>query len=204
MKNGAISSTMRKTRFILILAVFILASTAHLYAAASQCEWTDVKRIVAVGDLHGDYRAFIKILKGTGIIDDGLNWTGGKAHLVQIGDVMDRGPDAKKILDLLMKLEKEAKKAGGEAHMLIGNHEEMNIGDYSLDHEGYVTPSQFVSFLSDRYRKSQEKKFRKQIGGNAPEETESNSSPDGSLLPFWEKVLNDAQKDVTIRLEELM
>ena len=42
--------------------------------------------------------------------------------------------------------------------------------------------------------KSQEKKFRKQIGGNAPEETESNSSPDGSLLPFWEKVLNDAQK----------
>jgi hypothetical protein len=193
MRNDAISSMMRKTKTILILAIFILASVAHLYTADTQCEWTDVERIVAVGDIHGDYKAFIEILKGTGLLDDGINWTGGKAHLVQIGDVLDRGPDAKKILDLLMKLEKEAKEAGGEAHMLIGNHEEMNIGNIALDREGYVTPSQFVSFLSDRYRKSQEKKFRKQMGGNAPKETESDSSLEDGLVPFWEKIINETK-----------
>jgi hypothetical protein len=195
MRNDAISSTMRKTRFILILAVFILASVAHLYAADTQCVWTDVQRIVAVGDIHGDYKAFIKILKGTGIIDDGLSWTGGKTHLVQIGDVMDRGPDPKKIFDLLMRLDKEAKEAGGEVHMLLGNHEEMNIGDIALDREGYVTPSQFVSFLPDGFREKQEKKFRKELGNNPSKETESDSSLDGSLVPFWEKIIDEVRNE---------
>jgi len=195
MRNDAIRNTMRKTRFILILAAFILASVAHLYAADTQCVWTDIKKIVAVGDIHGDYKAFIKILKGTGLIDDGLNWIGGKTHLVQIGDIMDRGPDAKKIFDLLMRLDKEAQEAGGEVHMLIGNHEEMNIGDFALNRQGYVTPGQFVSFLPDGYRKGKEKKFRKILGINAPKETNPDSSLDGSLLPFWEKIIDEAKND---------
>jgi len=137
----------------------------------------------------------LAILKGTGIIDDGLSWTGGKTHLVQIGDVMDRGPDPKKIFDLLMRLDEEAKEVGGEVHALIGNHEEMNIGDIALDREGYVTPSQFVSFLPDKYRKSQEKKFRKELGNNPSKETESDSSLDGSLLPFWEKIIYEVRNE---------
>ncbi|HSM76675.1 MAG TPA: metallophosphoesterase, partial [Bryobacteraceae bacterium] len=47
--------------------------------------------------------------------------------LVQTGDVMDRGPDPRKIIDLLMRLESQAKDAGGRVHALIGNHEAMNI-----------------------------------------------------------------------------
>ena len=192
MRNNAILSTMRKTRTGLVLAVFILAFTVH-HSAGSQCEWDDVKRIVAVGDIHGDYEAFIKILEGTGIIDDELNWIGKETHLVQIGDVLDRGPDAKKIFDLLMKLEKEAKKAGGDVHMLIGNHEEMNIANIAFDREDYVTLSQFVDFLPNGYRKRLEKKFRKQLGDNHPKEPESDSSEDGSLRPFWEKLLDEVK-----------
>jgi len=193
MKNDAIRIMIRKTKTILILAVFVLASLVHLHAADTQCVWTGVEKIIAVGDIHGDYKAFIKILKGTGLIDGELHWTGEKTHLVQIGDVMDRGPDPKKIFDLMMRLEKEAEEAGGKLHMLIGNHEEMNIGDIAFDREGYVTPGQFVSFLPDGFREKQVKKFRKKLGDNAPKEIGLASSLDSSLMPFWENIINKAK-----------
>jgi hypothetical protein len=195
MKNGATGIMMRKTKTGLILSVLILFFLAHLYAADIKCVWTGVEKIVAVGDLHGDYKAFVKILKGTGLIDKELHWTGRKTHLVQIGDVMDRGPDAKKILDLLMKLEKEAEEAGGKVHMLIGNHEEMNIGDISFNRDGYVTPGQFVSFLPDDYREKEIKKIRKKLGQNAPQETGSDSYLDSSFRPFWEKIIMEAKNN---------
>jgi hypothetical protein len=193
MKNDAMRIRIRKTKTLLILAVFVLASLAHLYAADIQCVWTGIEKIIAVGDIHGDYKAFTKILKGTGLIDGKLHWTGGKTHLVQIGDVLDRGDYAKEILDLMMKLEKEAEEAGGKVHMLLGNHEEMNIGDIAFDREGYVTPGQFVSFLPDGFREKQVKKFRKKLGDNAPKETGLASSLDSSLMPFWENIINEAK-----------
>lgn len=191
MKNDAIRIMMRKTKTILILAVFILASLVHLYAADIQCVWTGVEKIIAVGDIHGDYKAFIKILKGTGLIDGELHWTGGKTHLVQIGDVMDRGDYAKEILDLLMKLEKEAKEAGGKVHMLLGNHEELNITGLIFNRGDEFTTRQLVSFLPDGYREKQVKKFRKKLGDNGPKETGLASSLDSDLMPFWENVLHE-------------
>ena len=49
---------------------------------------------------------------------------------MQTGDLLDRGTDGRKVLDLLMRLEGEARKAGGRVHALLGNHEVMNmLGD---------------------------------------------------------------------------
>jgi len=79
-----------------VLLTLVLALLRPCRADEIPCEWQGVDRVVAVGDLHGDYKNFVKILKGTGIVDDRLAWAGGKAHLVQIGDVMDRGPEAKR------------------------------------------------------------------------------------------------------------
>ncbi|KKN53737.1 hypothetical protein LCGC14_0599470 [marine sediment metagenome] len=196
MKNDAIRIRMRKTKTILILAVFIIASLAHLYAADTQCIWTGVEKIVAVGDLHGDYKAFTKILKGTGLIDGKLHWTGGKTHLVQIGDVLDRGDYAREILDLMMKLEKEAEEAGGKVHMLLGNHEEVNITGLIFNRrEEEFTTRQFVSFLPDGYREKQVKKFRKKIGNNPTNKTGLASSLDSDLMPFWENMLKESRTD---------
>lgn len=189
MKNDAMRIRIRKTKTILILAVFVLASLIHLYAADTQCVWTGIEKIVAVGDIHGDYKAFTKILKGTGLIDRKLHWTGGKTHLVQIGDVLDRGDYAKEILDLMMKLEKEAEEAGGKVHMLLGNHEEMNITGLVFNRGDEFTTRQLVSFLPDRYREKQVKKFRKKIGNNPTKETGLASSLDSNLMPFWENIL---------------
>jgi hypothetical protein len=104
--------------------------------------WTGVERIVAVGDVHGDFEQFTAVLASAGLIDGHGDWTGGKTHLVQTGDVVDRGPDSRAVMDLLMKLEKQAAAAGGEVHALIGNHEAMDVyGDLR-----YVSPGEYASY----------------------------------------------------------
>lgn len=100
----------------------------YLYPAAD--------RIVAVGDVHGDVGALLGCMEIAGLIDQDQNWIGGTTHFVQIGDILDRGDDEKDCLQLLRKLRPQAKAAGGMVHVLIGNHEIMNV---DLDFR-YVTP----------------------------------------------------------------
>src|SRR5580765_5834762 len=107
--------------------------------------WTGIDRIVAVGDVHGDYDQLVAVLRSAGLIDEQGTWSGGKTHLVQNGDVLDRGPDSRKAMDLLMRLEKQAAEAGGFVHALIGNHEAMNVyGDLR-----YVSREEFAAFTKD-------------------------------------------------------
>jgi predicted transcriptional regulator len=152
----------RALSFFLLFA--FLALPAVFSAEEIPWEWSGIERVVVIGDLHGDYESFIKILRGTQVVDDDLLWAAGKTHFVQTGDVMDRGPDARKILDLLIRLEKEAEAAGGMVHVLLGNHEELNLtGIVFSSNSDYVTLDQFISFLPDSYRKQQEDSLRKKI-----------------------------------------
>jgi len=155
------------------------------------CEWTGVERIVVVGDLHGAYESFVEILQGTGIIDNRLRWSGGRTHLVQIGDVMDRGDRARDIFDLLIRLEAEAEEAGGRVHCLIGNHEEMNLSDTAFDHENYITPAQFISFAGRSYLKKEERMFRRQ------QVTDASAGGDetAALSAFWQEIIDRARRN---------
>ena len=99
-------------------------------------------RIVAIGDVHGGDAAFTAILQRTGLVDAQRRWSGGKAVLVQTGDVTDRGAGVRASLDLLMALERQASKAGGRVRMALGNHEVMNMLGETRD----VTPEIFASF----------------------------------------------------------
>src|SRR4051812_10447854 len=74
-------------------------------------------RIVAVSDVHGAYDSLVSILKATRLLDDKLAWSGGGATLVVIGDVLDRGNGSRRVLELLMRLEGEAQRAGGRAQL---------------------------------------------------------------------------------------
>ena len=153
-------------------------------AAKNQCVWTGVERIVAVGDLHGDYAHFVRILKETGIVDGDIHWSGGKTHLVQMGDVMDRMDRARDIFNLIRQLEKEAKAAGGMVHQLIGNHEELNIARLSLNYyPEYVTYKQFIDFLPVKFREDEEEKFKKKNRG------------DGDIEAFWNNLMKDPNSD---------
>jgi hypothetical protein len=115
-------------------------------AATSSCNIDGIERIVAIGDVHGAADRFVEILKATGLVDDKLHWSGGRAHLVQTGDVVDRGPDSRRALNLLRQLEGEASRAGGVVHALIGNHEVMRmLGDLR-----YVTPGEYAAFQTNQ------------------------------------------------------
>jgi hypothetical protein len=93
--------------------------------------------IVAIGDVHGDYDNFKKVLTEAGLIDRRGNWIAGDTRFVQLGDLPDRGPDTDKIIEQMQKLQRQAAKDGGEVFALIGNHEAMNIyGDLRYVHPG--------------------------------------------------------------------
>jgi len=77
------------------------------------------------------------------VIDKRLAWSGGKTHLVITGDLLDRGADSRRVMDLIMRLEQDAPLAGGRVHQLLGNHEVMNlIGDLR-----YVAIEEYAAFL---------------------------------------------------------
>jgi hypothetical protein len=116
-----------------------------------QEKWSDVERIVAVGDVHGDFEQFVKALQAAGVVDEKNDWAAGKTHLVQTGDVLDRGPDSRPAMDLLMKLEEQAAKAGGAVHALIGNHEAMVLADLWY----YLHPGEIKAFGTEEdFRKA--------------------------------------------------
>ncbi len=102
-----------------------------------------VDSIVAISDVHGQYATYIDQLTANGIIDEKLNWKFGKGHLVFLGDGFDRGSMVTEILWHLFDLERQAKKAGGKVHVMIGNHESMVLsGD--------------LRYLNEKYRKVEE------------------------------------------------
>ncbi|HLG59504.1 MAG TPA: metallophosphoesterase [Vicinamibacterales bacterium] len=90
---------------------------------AFPCDIQTPERVVAVGDIHGAFDKFVAILRAASLIDGRNRWIGKKAVLVQTGDVLDRGPDSRKAIDLIRKLEGDARRAGGRVYALLGNHE---------------------------------------------------------------------------------
>jgi hypothetical protein len=128
---------------VVFTAAAVLVGAALAAGAAPPPEsWDGVARVLAVGDVHGDYDQLLAVLQAGGVVDRRGRWIGARTHLVQTGDRLDRGPDSRKVMDLMMRLEKEARKAGGMVHPLTGNHEAMNmLGDLR-----YVTPEEFAAF----------------------------------------------------------
>jgi len=100
------------------------------------------ERVVAIGDVHGDLGALKRSLSLAGLIDAQDRWSGGKQVLVQTGDLLDRGDDEIEIMAFLYILREQARSAGGDIVLMLGNHETMNArGDLR-----YVTPGGFEDF----------------------------------------------------------
>ena len=155
---------MQVTRLSSLITITVLLACAGLTHAQ---DWRadGVERVVAIADVHGAYEAMVETLGNVGILSDDLEWAGGEAHLVIVGDLLDRGPRSRDALDLLMRLEDEAAMTGGKVHVLIGNHESMNmIGDLR-----YVSKAEYAAFADDETRDQRNRWFRvwaRRDGGN--------------------------------------
>ncbi len=100
------------------------------------------ERLVAFGDVHGDFDALWQALTLAELIDEDGAWIGGQAVVVQTGDQLDRGDSERAILDFLGPLADAAWDAGGQVLVLNGNHETLNV-DLDLR---YVTEGGFADF----------------------------------------------------------
>lgn len=157
--------SLRSARLFVVLSVAALvALRPYPLPAATVCEWDGIERIVAIGDVHGAYDRFVEILKVTGVIDNDLRWAGGRTHVVQLGDILDRGDDSRKALDLLRRLERPAQSAGGALHALMGNHEVARmLGDLRL-----VAPGEYAAFATANSESTRDA-YLKTLGGGRDE-----------------------------------
>lgn len=114
-------------------------------------------RIVAIGDLHGDFAAWRTVAAAAGLIDRRGRWAGGDTVLVQVGDVVDRGPDSRRIIQDLMRLQREALRRRGRVIALVGNHEAMNLtGDLR-----YVPASDYAAFVDKKSARRREEAYER-------------------------------------------
>ena len=141
---------MRRRHLVPLVLALTAAGFASSYVVAAPAS-----RIVAIGDVHGAGEAFVSILQRAGLIDAQRHWTGGTTVFVQTGDLLDRGTAVREVLDLLMKLEPEAAKAGGRLELLLGNHEYMNLLGQTRD----VAPELFQSFADAGSEQRREQAF---------------------------------------------
>jgi hypothetical protein len=79
-----------RTRLATCLLAFSLAAIPAL-PQTPQDTFEGIHRVVAFGDVHGDYPRFLEILRTAELIDGKSAWKGGTAHLVLCGDFVDRG-----------------------------------------------------------------------------------------------------------------
>jgi hypothetical protein len=149
-----------------ILALGILgpgagAWTAEPAQAAPQAAApAGAAEVLAFGDIHGDFATFQALLRSVGLIDGQDRWAGGRRHLVQTGDLLHRGTRSREVMDLLMRLEGEAARAGGAVTVLLGNHEIMDLtGDLR-----YNTPEEFAAFQEEEIAEERSRRKERILG----------------------------------------
>ena len=129
---------------VLTFLAWTHSGPAHAFSDTREPDDTG-NRLVVFADVHGAYDELTTLLQAAGVIDANLHWSGGGTHLVSVGDLLDRGPDSRQVMDLMMRMEQEAGARGGQVQMVLGNHEVMNlIGDLR-----YVSAEEFAAFAED-------------------------------------------------------
>jgi len=158
---------MRSNRGLSLLLGLSVASVfcGRNVSAAPEWRFSGADRVVAVADIHGAYDAFVSILRQSDVIDDELRWVGDTTHLVVVGDVLDRGPDSRLAMDLIMRLQTEASTVGGRVHLALGNHELMVLtGDLR-----YVSAGEYAAFANEEPMTVREAAYDRFVAESADE-----------------------------------
>jgi hypothetical protein len=163
---------------VAFLALQSSAVSAKKEVEAPPSQWQGVSRVVAVGDLHGSYEKALELFQGAGLIDEDHKWIGGEQHLVTAGDLLDRGVGDRPLMDLMMRLQKEAEAAGGRVHVLLGNHESMNL----LRDLRYVNPRSFAAWADDETDADRKRAWRDFVNSRSGSDRRNKVISDSSLV----------------------
>ena len=87
------------------------------------------ERVYAIGDVHGRHDLLVQLLNVIIQHYPTLHPEPSKMTLIFLGDVIDRGPESRRCLEVIQRLVDSA-----QARMLLGNHEDMLLA--SLDGNG--------------------------------------------------------------------
>ena len=150
----------RATRVFAVILASVLLMTGGCATVPTKEPEANLQhhdRIVAIGDVHGSYSGLVSIMKEAALIDNDNYWVGGNALLVQTGDLLDRGAEVRKVMDLLMKLQDEAEATGGKVLVIMGNHEAMNI--FGSRHD--VNPKAYASFAGPESEEKRHQAFER-------------------------------------------
>ena len=71
-----------------------------------------------IGDIHGEYCALTRLLKGLGYSDESGIFKHKERKAVFVGDFIDAGYQQRALLDLVIPMVTK-----GDAHAVMGNHE---------------------------------------------------------------------------------
>lgn len=105
-------------------------------------EISNVKKLLVIGDVHGQYDTLKVFLQNNKVIDNNLKWTFGDGTVVFIGDIFDRGEKVTEAMWLIYRMEKEAPKHGGMVQLILGNHEMMVL----QEDERYIAEKYYYLF----------------------------------------------------------
>jgi len=170
-------------RYLLLFLALVFQTVSAAPREVDTHRWEGVERIIAIGDIHGDYDNYIQTLQQAGVVNRRGRWIAGDTHLVQIGDVPDRGPDTLKIIRHLSGLARQARRGGGRVHHLIGNHEAMNVsGDLR-----YVSPGEYEAFVTRDSRRVRDRYFDAVIEYLRDQEPERHAALPDDYREQWEE-----------------
>ena len=108
------------------------------------------KRIIVIGDIHGDWNITKKIFLKNKLIDRNMRWISEPkdTKVIQVGDILDRGGrpgtvgdecSELKIMDFLDDIHEQSRLYNGGVFCLIGNHEIMNVvGNFTYSGEASI------------------------------------------------------------------
>ena len=140
-QGEVLTQTTTALNFPQIISACNMGAAVHALSSVENkvLEFSGDYPVAALSDFHGKYDLMIELLTNNNIIDEHKNWAFGKGHFVITGDIFDRGDKVTEILWFLYDLEQQAKEAGGDIHLTLGNHEVMVLnGDLRYLHPKYI------------------------------------------------------------------
>src|SRR5437899_11830973 len=112
---------MQKRLWIFLLCAFTVAAVYDRRIVGGNGTPLQSTRVVAIGDIHGDFDAFVGILQRAQLVDTSRKWSGGNTTLVQTRDLLDRRPKTRAAMDLFMALQTDPPRQAGRGRSLMAN-----------------------------------------------------------------------------------